>query len=102
MHRLKQMIEQNVDMPLVSTATIDHLRVWYDRFSRGEITEEELIYECPVGLELTARVTTNYLQLRTIYTQRKNHKLQEWRDFCAWVETLPYADHLITREVNNG
>ena len=98
MHRLKQMIEQNVDMPLVSTATIDHLRVWYDRFSRGEITEEELIYECPVGLELTARVTTNYLQLRTIYTQRKNHKLQEWRDFCAWIASLPHAREFITLE----
>ena len=62
------------------------------------IDEEELVYNCPMGLELTARVTTNYLQLRTMYTQRKNHKLKEWRDFCDWIETLPMARELIIGE----
>lgn len=43
-------------------------------------------------------VNTNYAELRTIYHQRKNHKLKkEWVDtFCKWVETLPYAKELIT------
>lgn len=49
----------------------------------------KLVYSCPMGYELTARFTTNYLQLKTIYKQRKNHKLQEWRDFCKWIESLP-------------
>lgn len=42
-------------------------------------------------------VNTNYAELRNVYFQRKNHKLQEeWNDtFCAWVETLPYAQELI-------
>ena len=62
------------------------------------IDEEELVYNCPMGLELTARVTTNYLQLRTMYMQRKNHKLKEWRDFCSWIETLPMARELIVGE----
>lgn len=48
-----------------------------------------LVYSCPMGYELTARFTTNYLQLKTIYYQRINHKLKEWHDFCAWIETLP-------------
>jgi hypothetical protein len=38
---------------------------------------------------------TNYQQLRNIYKQRKNHKLEEWNIFCTWIETLPYAEELI-------
>lgn len=50
----------------------------------------KLLYNIPVGYRLTARMTTNYRQLKTIYHQRKNHKLPEWREFCEWIETLPY------------
>ena len=57
-----------------------------------------LLYSNPAGFELTARMTTNYRQLKTIYRQRKNHRLKEWRDFCKWVETLPRSE-LITGEV---
>lgn len=55
-----------------------------------------LLYNCPTGLILTAGITTNYQQLKTIYAQRRNHRLPEWQDFCSWVETLPYAKELIT------
>lgn len=48
-----------------------------------------ILYNIPTGLRLTARMTTNYRQLKTIYAQRKNHRLPEWREFCAWIETLP-------------
>lgn len=61
---------------------------------------EELVYNCPMGLELTARVTTNYLQLKTIYAQRCTHRLREWRDFCKHIESLPFADYLITGKYN--
>lgn len=50
----------------------------------------DVLYNVPVGFELTARMTTNYRQLKTIYFQRKNHRLPEWRVFCKWIETLPY------------
>lgn len=49
----------------------------------------EILYNIPSGFELTAGMTTNYRQLKTIYYQRKNHRLPEWREFCAWIETLP-------------
>ena len=49
----------------------------------------EILYNIPSGFELTAGMTTNYRQLKTIYHQRKNHRLPEWREFCAWIETLP-------------
>lgn len=54
-----------------------------------------LLYSCPTGLRLTARVTTNYRCLRNIYKQRKTHRLPEWREFCAWEEKLPYAEEFI-------
>ena len=57
--------------------------------------DETIIYSCPSGLELTARVNTNYLQLRTMYVQRHNHKLQEWKAFCEWIEKLPFAEQFI-------
>lgn len=50
----------------------------------------ELLYNIPTGFRLTARMTTNYRQLKTIYHQRKDHRLPEWREFCAWIETLPH------------
>lgn len=55
----------------------------------------EILYSNPAGFKLTARMSTNYRQLRTIYTQRRDHRLPEWRTFCAWLETLPYSE-LIT------
>ena len=48
------------------------------------------LYTNPVGMYLTAGMTTNYQQLKTIYQQRKNHRLPEWREFCKWCETLPH------------
>jgi hypothetical protein len=51
----------------------------------------EILYSNPCGFKLTARMTTNYRQLKTIYHQRKNHRLPEWLDFCDWVRGLPYS-----------
>ena len=48
-----------------------------------------LLYNIPTGFQLTAGLTTNYRQLKTIYHQRRNHRLPEWREFCKWIETLP-------------
>lgn len=55
----------------------------------------EILYNCPTGFELTARLTTNYRSLSNIYRQRINHRLPEWREFCHWIETLPYANELL-------
>lgn len=44
----------------------------------------------------------SYAALRNIYHARKNHKLDEWRRFCEWVESLPYAKELIIGGENNG
>ena len=50
----------------------------------------EILYSNPCGMLLTARMTTNYQQLKTMYQQRRNHRLPEWQAFCDWCETLPH------------
>ena len=57
-----------------------------------------LIELLPEGYKMRATVTLNYEVLRNMYHARKAHKLKEWRDFCAMVETLPYAKELIVGE----
>ena len=52
----------------------------------------EILYSNPAGFMLTARMTTNYRQLKTIYSQRRNHRLPDWREFCEWIETLPESE----------
>ena len=58
----------------------------------------EILYTNPAGFMLTARLTTNYRCLKNIWRQRRNHRLPEWREFCKWIETLPYAKELICYE----
>lgn len=55
----------------------------------------EILYNVPAGFELTARLTTNYRALKTIYSQRKNHRLPEWREFTNWIKTLPHSELII-------
>ena len=55
----------------------------------------ELISSLPSGYLKWMGISTNYLQLKTIYHQRKSHKLVEWREFCNWIESLPMAKELI-------
>lgn len=59
----------------------------------------KLVSNCPQGIELFMRCSTNYMQLRNIYHQRKHHKLAEdWGAFCDMIRSLPYSKELITNE----
>ena len=70
------------------------------RALRNLLTEKylEILYTNPAGFTLTARMTTNYRCLKNIWRQRRDHRLPEWREFCKWIETLPYAKELICYE----
>lgn len=57
-----------------------------------------LLYSNPAGFELTARLTTNYRCLKNVYHQRRYHRLAEWKDFCKWIETLPFAQEFLVGE----
>ncbi len=55
----------------------------------------QMIQLLPSSYNQKRKVMLNYEVLATMYHQRKNHKLDEWREFCSWIETLPYSE-LIT------
>ena len=59
----------------------------------------QMIQLLPSSYNQTRNVMLNYEVLANIYKSRKNHKLNEWRDLCAWIETLPYHE-LITGETD--
>ena len=61
----------------------------------------KVLYNIPTGFKLTAAMTTNYRQLKTIYAQRRTHRLPEWREFCKWIETLPHAEFIIGGEAKD-
>lgn len=61
----------------------------------------EILYNIPSGFELTAGMTTNYQQLKTIYQQRRHHRLPDWQMFCDWIETLPRFMELTQKEEKN-
>ena len=61
--------------------------LWYD-----------LIQLLPSSYNQMRTCTLNYETLINIYKSRKHHKLEEWRSFCEWIETLPYAKELIIAE----
>lgn len=54
----------------------------------------EVLYSNPAGFRLCAKMTTNYRQLKTMYKQRRNHRLPEWQAFCDWCETLPHSEFI--------
>lgn len=67
------------------------------RAYRKEPTPEnylKLLYNLPVGFRLTARMTTNYRQLKAIYQQGKDHRLPEWRRLCDFIEDLPFSEFI--------
>ena len=102
-------IRQSMD---VLKETIDTLNVFRNVYLNGGILRYEngnikcfgkkdkeiwwqLIQLLPSSYNQTRNVMLNYEVLANIYRQRKNHKLDEWREVCKWIESLPYSE-LIT------
>ena len=77
---------------------------WYDMIHQKFVAEKkkedwyDLIQLLPSSYNQMRTCTFNYETLINIYRARKNHKLAEWHTFCDWIETLPYAEQLITFE----
>ena len=84
MHRLQKMEIAKSCIKYVDGRVIDVVEELVRKYNENPTLENRLkmLYSCPTGLKLTARMTTNYRQLKTIYHQRKNHTLPEWRRFC--------------------
>lgn len=58
----------------------------------------QMIQLLPSSYNQTRNVMLNYEVLANIYRQRKNHKLDEWREVCKWIETLPYSELITGKE----
>ena len=97
---------------LALETTINALNYWREKYLAALKTEEEtglpakdiwwqMIQLLPSSYNQTRNVMMNYEVLANIYKSRKDHKLDCWRDFCAWVKTLPYQE-LITGETYEG
>ena len=104
MHKLQAFTSKSYNK-YVDKSTIRRVEEYINSYNEAKTPEDKYYYwmkalsNCPLGLELTMRCTTNYLQLRTIYNQRKYHKLKEdWGAFCDWIKSLPYSKELITIE----
>ena len=96
MHRIAKFDLDNQYSEYTDKRMIAIMNELKDKYNETGDPEDylRLLYSNPCGFKLTAAMTTNYRQLKTIYAQRKNHRLPEWREFCAWVETLPYAEFI--------
>ena len=84
MHCLDRMDIKPTMVSYVDKKIVDRLIELQAKYAKTHKEEDrlKLLYSCPTGLKLTARITTNYRQLKTIYKQRHNHALPEWRAFC--------------------
>lgn len=98
MHRLTKMDMDACFNEYVTQNSINQMKQLIKQYNDNP-TYERFMYvisNCPQGVELFMRVSTNYLQLKTIYHQRKTHKLKEdWGNFCKTIRMLPYAQELI-------
>ena len=85
--------------------TIEGLNKLRERYFKTSDDDEmkkiwkAVIENLPMSYMQKRTWSTNYQVLRRIYNARKNHKLSDWHDFCAWIESLPYARSLILGEM---
>lgn len=82
---------------LVFDSVIRGLNFWRNRYLKTKSKDDwwQLIQLLPSSYNQTRNIMMNYEVLANIYRQRKNHKLDEWREVCKWIESLPYSE-LIT------
>lgn len=94
MHRIAQFDLDQAYISYVDPRMVEVMKALVAEYNSDPTPEKYLrvLYSNPAGFRLTARMTTNYRQLKTIYRQRRNHRLPEWRAFCEWIETLPYSE----------
>lgn len=98
-----------ITMPRFMWVEMDTYRVGTERLSsestmhiqgKGLSTEElvKMKSELKEGTMQKRVQMFSYQTLRRIYSQRRNHRLPMWHDFCSWIESLPYAKEFITLE----
>ena len=105
MHRLSSMDMDTCFNKYVTDESKEQMKRLVKKFNETKSYEDFMVMlsNCPQGLELFMRVSTNYLQLRTLYRQRKTHKLKEdYGAVCEFIEKLPYANEFIIGNNTNN
>lgn len=120
MHKILELDVNNTCNKYVTEDSIDQLKSLIDKYNNFEeykdiiacmalrdgekipFTKENIfrtiISNTPSGLMLTARMTTNYLQLKSIINQREHHKMHEWRYLVDWFKTLPMVNEIVVKK----
>ena len=104
MHRITKINLDSVCNRYVYDEVKEILKSIIDKYEAETDTDKkkelfnEIIANTPSGLMLTARMTTNYLQLKSIINQRSSHKMQEWKYLCDWFKTLPMFEELVCKK----
>ena len=91
---------------LALETTINALNYWREKYLAALKTEEEtglpakdiwwqMIQLLPSSYNQTRNVMMNYEVLCNIYKSRKSHRLDEWVEFCKWIEELPYSELIV-------
>lgn len=83
------------DLLTLMIETLNHYRKEYLETKDKEIWWQ-MIQLLPSSYNQTRNVMMNYEILANIYKSRKDHKLDEWREFCQWIEELPYSELITT------
>lgn len=92
MHRISKFNLDEAFNEYTDPQIIERLKELQETYLESKSKEDylKLLYSTPAGLEMTGRVTTNYLQLMNMWQQRHNHRLPEWQKFCdELLEKLP-------------
>lgn len=81
--------------PIMALETvISHMNHYREQYLKTKNKNDwwQMIQLLPSSYNQKRTVMLNYEVLANIYEYRRNHKLDEWRDFCKWIETLPYSE----------
>ena len=85
------------DSNAMMKTTCDLLNQYREKYIKTKDKKywRQMIQLLPSSYNQTRNVMLNYEVLANIYKSRKDHKLDEWREFCKWIETIPYSELII-------
>ena len=92
----KTQLERTIEM-------INGYRFEYNNYKENEVATKkdvwwQMVQLLPSSYNQKRTVQFNYQVLKSMYFARRNHKLDEWHDFCAWCETLPYFKEICIQD----
>ncbi len=98
---VKHLKPENCDKSVYANAFKDMVTIDSKAFTKYDLLMK-VMSNLPQGYELVAGMETSYMQLKTMYLQRRNHKLKEdWGYFCTWCESLPLFKEFCLKEKTN-